>query len=42
MPDGSRDAHVPMSAEDLDEAGRWALIAAVAEARADRLLPRPR
>ena len=38
MPDGSRDAHVPLSAEDLDEAERRALIAAVAEARAD---PRP-
>ena len=38
MPDGSHDAHRPMSAEALDEAERRALIAAVAEARAD---PRP-
>jgi chorismate mutase len=41
MPDGSRDAHVPMSAEDLDEAERRALIAAVAEARADPHPPIP-
>lgn len=38
MPDGSHDAHTPMSAEALDEAERRALSAAVAEARAD---PRP-
>jgi len=38
MPDGSHEAHVPLSAEALDEAERQALIAAVAEARAD---PRP-
>ncbi len=38
MPDGSRNAHVPLSDEALDEAERQALIAAVAEARAD---PRP-
>ena len=38
MPDSSHDAHRPMSAEALDEAERRALIAAVAEARAD---PRP-
>ena len=38
MPDGSHEAHVPLSAEALDEAERRALIAAVAEARAD---PRP-
>ena len=38
MPDGSRNAHIPLSDEDLDEAERQALIAAVAEARAD---PRP-
>ena len=38
MPDGSRDAHVSMSPEWLDESERRALIAAVAEARAD---PRP-
>jgi len=38
MPDGSRDAHTPMSAKALVEAERRALIAAVAEARAD---PRP-
>ena len=41
MPDGSHDAHVPMSAEDLDEAERRALIAAVAEARADPHPPIP-
>jgi len=35
MPDGSHEAHVPLSAEALDEAERQALIAAVAEARAD-------
>jgi chorismate mutase len=34
----SEAAHTPLSAADLDEAERWALIAAVAEARAD---PRP-
>jgi len=38
MPDGSRNAHVPLSDEALDEAERQALIAAVKEARAD---PRP-
>lgn len=38
MPDGSHEAHVPLSAEALDEAERRALVAAVAEARAD---PRP-
>ena len=38
MPDGLHDTHVPLSAEALDEAERRALIAAVAEARAD---PRP-
>ena len=38
MPDGSRDAHVPLSDEALDEAERRALIAAVQEALAD---PRP-
>jgi predicted DNA-binding transcriptional regulator len=38
MPDGSRDAHIPLSDEALDEAERRALIAAVAEALAD---PRP-
>ncbi len=38
MPDGSHEAHVPLSAEALDEAERQALVAAVAEARAD---PRP-
>ena len=38
MPDGSHDAHRPMSPEALDEAERRALIAAVAGARAD---PRP-
>ena len=38
MPDGLQDAHVPLSNEALDEAERRALIAAVAEARAD---PRP-
>jgi chorismate mutase len=38
MPDGSRNAHVPLSDEALGEAERQALIAAVAEARAD---PRP-
>jgi len=32
------EVHTPLSAEDLDEAERRALIAAVAEARAD---PRP-
>ena len=34
----SEDAHTPLSPEDLDEAERRALIAAVAEALAD---PRP-
>ena len=38
MPDGSHDAHVPLSAAVLGEAERRALVAAVAEARAD---PRP-
>lgn len=38
MPDGSHEAHVPLSVEALDEAERRALVAAVAEARAD---PRP-
>jgi hypothetical protein len=38
MPDGSHNAHTPMSAEALDEAERRALIAAVAESLAD---PRP-
>ncbi len=38
MPDGSHDAHRPLSAEALDEAERRALIAAVEEALAD---PRP-
>lgn len=38
MPDGLHDTHVPLSAEALNEAERRALIAAVAEARAD---PRP-
>lgn len=38
MPEGSREAHVPLSGEALDEAERRALVAAVAEARAD---PRP-
>ncbi len=38
MPDGPHEAHAPLSAEALDEAERQALIAAVAEARAD---PRP-
>lgn len=38
MPDGLRDALAPLSAEALDEAERRALVAAVAEARAD---PRP-
>jgi hypothetical protein len=38
MPDGSRNAHVPLSAEALDEAEYRALAAAVAEALAD---PRP-
>ena len=38
MPDGSHEAHVPLSAEALDEAERRALVAAVAEARTD---PRP-
>lgn len=38
MPDSSHDAHIPLSAEALDEAEHQALIAAVAEARAD---PRP-
>ena len=38
MPDGSRNAHVPLSDEALDEAERQALIAAVEEALAD---PRP-
>ena len=38
MSDGSHEAHVPLSAEALDEAERRALIAAVAEARSD---PRP-
>ncbi len=38
MPDGSRNTHIPLSDEALDEAERQALIAAVAEARAD---PRP-
>ncbi len=38
MPDGSHEAHAPLSAEALDEAERQALTAAVAEARAD---PRP-
>lgn len=38
MPDGSRDAHIPLSDEALDEAERRALIAAVGEALAD---PRP-
>lgn len=38
MPDGSHEAHVPLSAEALDEAEHRALVAAVAEARAD---PRP-
>lgn len=35
MPDGSHEAHVPLSAEALDRVGRRAWIAAVAEARAD-------
>ena len=38
MPEGSHEAHVPLSAEALDEAERRALIAAVTEALAD---PRP-
>ena len=41
MPDGSHDAHTPMAAEALDEAERRALIAAVAEARADPHPPIP-
>ena len=38
MPDGSRNAHVPLSDATLDEAECRALAAAVAEALAD---PRP-
>ncbi len=38
MPDGSPNAHVPLSDKALDEAGRRALATAVAEDLAD---PRP-
>ena len=38
MPDGSHDAHAPLSAAALGEAERQALITAVAETLAD---PRP-
>lgn len=41
MQDGLHDAHTPLSAKALDEAERRALIAAVAEARADPRLDIP-